>query len=82
MGSTRWDPVWVGEVASISQLCSALSCAVFGDERDAPTNLDGLADLLRESGTTQVVVRDWRVPMGESARVEAVLSDVGVRLYR
>lgn len=82
MGSTRWDPVGVGTVTQISQLLEALSRAVFGSGRDAPKNLDGLADLLRESGAKQVVVRDWQLPAGESARVEAVLADVGVKLYR
>lgn len=82
MGSTRWDPVGVGKVASISELLQALSRAVLGDARVAPTNLDGLADLMREGAVKQVVVRDWRLPAAESARVEAVLSDVGVRLYR
>lgn len=82
MGSTRWDPVWVGKVVSTSQLFTALSRAVFGDGLAAPTNLDGLADLLRESGCKQVVVGDWRLPADESAKVAAVLADVGVRLYR
>lgn len=82
MGSTRWHPVWVGTVGSKSQLNSVLSRELFGPERPAPTNLDGLADLLRESGVKQVVVRNWRLPVEESVQVEAVLADVGVRLYR
>lgn len=55
---------------------------MFGRERPAPRNLDGLADLLREVGTAKVVVSDWRIDDDRTRMVLQVFADVGVELVR
>ncbi|MCP1386828.1 hypothetical protein M5J20_01255 [Corynebacterium sp. TA-R-1] len=69
-------------VDSVAGFVAAISRAVFGVERTAPTNLDGLADVLREARVTHVVASDWQLDPEETRRVQRVLLDNGVVLYR
>ena len=58
-----------------------LGRAVWGIDRPAPTNLDGMVDLIRESGLTSITVTGiWRVDQTDSERIEKVCDDLGVRL--
>lgn len=69
-------------VHSVEELAWAISTAVFGPGRPAPRNLDGLADLLRESRVTRVVVTDWYLDAVATERVLAIFGDLGVTLIR
>lgn len=84
LGHTRGrNPVLLtAPVSTIPELARAISVAVFGLDRPAPTNLDGLADLLREARVAKVVACDWRLDARDSQRVAAVFRDNGVRLSR
>lgn len=69
-------------VASVADLSRAISAAVFGPARPAPTNLDGLADLLRESRVTRVIVSDWLLDPAATRSVLEVFGDNSVELVR
>lgn len=69
-------------VSTVADVARDISAAVFGPERPAPANLDGLADVLREARVTRVTASDWRLSAGETKRVEEVFRDNGVRLSR
>ncbi|ALC06432.1 hypothetical protein CDES_10270 [Corynebacterium deserti GIMN1.010] len=58
-----------------------LGRAAWGVERPAPTNLDGMVDLLRETGVTRISVRgQWLIPANDAERIEEVCDDFGVDL--
>ena len=71
-------------VRSIEDLGAAIIAAVYGaaDSRPAPRNLDALADLLRETRVTRVVVTDWGMPEASIGGLLEVLADEGVELSR
>ncbi|MCZ9291801.1 hypothetical protein [Corynebacterium lehmanniae] len=50
------------------------------DARPVPRNLDALADLLRETRVTRVVVTDWGMPEASIGGLLEVLADEGVEL--
>lgn len=52
------------------------------DARPVPRNLDALADLLRETRVTRVVVTDWGMPEASIGGLLEVLTDEGVELSR
>ncbi|WP_175934649.1 hypothetical protein [Corynebacterium sp. Marseille-P4321] len=79
----RRNPILItSPVSDVAELSAAISAAVFGRERPAPRNLDGLADLLREVGTAKVVVSDWCIDDDRTRMVLQVFADVGVELVR
>ena len=51
-------------------------------KHQTPTNLDGLADFLREVNAFRSIVSDWRIDTEETARIVQVLKDLGVGLVR
>ncbi|NLZ58647.1 MAG: hypothetical protein GX898_10205 [Corynebacterium sp.] len=58
-----------------------LGRAVWGVERSAPTNLDGMVDLIRESGLSSITVTgSWQVDTLDSERIEEVCDDLDVAL--
>lgn len=58
-----------------------LGRAAWGVERPAPTNLDGMVDLIRESGLSTLTVQGiWKVDLADSERIEEVCDDLGVAL--
>lgn len=69
-------------VGTVADVARDISAAVFGPDRPAPENLDGLADVLREARVTRVAASDWRLSAGDTRRVEEVFRDIGVRLSR
>lgn len=71
-------------VRSIEDLGAAIIAAVYGatDSRPVPRNLDALADLLRETRVTRVVVTDWGMPEASIGGLLEVLTDEGVELSR
>ena len=52
------------------------------DARPVPRNLDALADLLRETRVTRVVVTDWGMPEASIGGLLEVLADEGIELSR
>lgn len=50
--------------------------------RQAPTNLDGMADFLREVQAYRIIASDWRINADDTARILQVLEDLGVGLMR
>lgn len=80
----RWrNPVLLtAPVSSVAELAEAISHAAFGSERPAPSNLDGLADLLREARITHIVASDWQLGAEDTRRVGIVFRDNNVTLYR
>lgn len=75
-------------VRSVEDLGAAIIAAVYGagaaspDSRPVPRNLDALADLLRETRVTRVVVTDWGMPEASIGGLLEVLADEGVELSR
>ena len=75
-------------VRSVEDLGAAIIAAVYGagaaatDARPVPRNLDALADLLRETRVTRVVVTDWGMPEASIGGLLEVLADEGVELVR
>lgn len=47
-----------------------------------PTNLDGMADFLREARVSRIIVSDWNLDAEDTDRIVRVLSDLGVGLVR
>lgn len=77
------NPIFVTRtVRSLEDLARAVLSATYGrdDDRPVPTNLDALADLLRETGVGRVVVVDWRVEGSSSSKLRAVFEGEGVEL--
>ena len=77
------NPIFVTRaVRSLEDLGRAVLSAAYGrdDDRPVPTNLDALADLLRETGVGRVVVADWRVEGSSSSGLRAVFEGEGVEL--
>ena len=76
-------------VRSVEDLGAAIIAAVYGagaseaaDARPVPRNLDALADLLRETRVTRVVVTDWGMPEASIGGLLEVLADEDVELSR
>ena len=78
----RLDAVLGQQAGDIADVAGAISVAVFGPERPAPRNLDGLADLLREARPARVVACDWHLPADETRKVAAIFRDNRVELVR
>lgn len=77
------NPIFVTRtVRSLEDLARAVLAAAYGraDDRPVPTNLDALADLLRETGVGRVVVVDWKVEGSSSSKLRAVFEEEGVDL--
>ncbi|MCH6197543.1 hypothetical protein MHT86_08560 [Corynebacterium mastitidis] len=71
-----------GRLASRQDLYRALACCLLPRHRPAPTNLDGMADLLREARVRTVICAQWELPAADSRAVRAVLGDLGITLQR
>ncbi len=50
--------------------------------RPAPTNLDGMADLLREARAGKIIASDWRLDDADTSRISGILDDLGITLCR
>lgn len=50
--------------------------------RPAPTNLDAMADLLREARAGTIIASDWRLDDADTSRISDVLGDLGITLCR
>ncbi|WIM67070.1 hypothetical protein QP027_08020 [Corynebacterium breve] len=79
----RRNPILItAPVGSLSDLYKAIATVVYPADRPAPTNLDGLADLLREYRVRRVLCSDWNIPSEDTRRVHRMFRDVGVDLIR
>ena len=81
-GRNRNPVLLTAPVHTVADVAGAISVAVFGPERPAPHNLDGLADLLREARPARVVACDWHLPADETRKVAAIFRDNRVELVR
>lgn len=63
-------------------LYQALGCCLCQEGRPAPTNLDGMADLLREARVRTIISAQWNLPEEDDRAVRAVLQDLGIALQR
>ncbi|MHA2789479.1 hypothetical protein ACXZ66_10085 [Corynebacterium sp. S7] len=70
------------EIDSLQDLYDGIADVVYSDDRPAPTNLDGLADMLRESHVRKVITSHWSLNDEASRKVNRVFKDVGVSLVR
>lgn len=70
------------EVATLDHVYQALARTVWPADRPAPVNLDGLADLLRETGIRKVIACHWALDDDDTRRVGRVFRDLGVELVR
>lgn len=50
--------------------------------RPAPTNLDGMADLLKEAKVKKVISSNCQLPAADLAAIRSVFDDLGVVLVR
>lgn len=70
-----------GSFSTRQEFFDLLGAAAWGVERPAPTNLDGMVDLIRETGLDTITVKGhWLVPAEETERIEEVCDDLGVDL--
>ncbi|KQB85126.1 hypothetical protein [Corynebacterium oculi] len=69
-------------LTSRHDLYQALGCCLCQADRPAPTNLDGMADLLREAQVRTIICAQWALPAGDSRAVQEVLRDLGITLQR
>lgn len=68
-----------GTFSTRQDFFTLLGRAAWGVDRPAPTNLDGMADLLREARVLSISVRGvWTVDAAQTGRIRAVLADQGV----
>ncbi|MBC3185136.1 hypothetical protein H7347_00820 [Corynebacterium sp. zg-331] len=67
-------------LASRHDLYQALARCLFRGERSAPTNLDAMADLLRETQVRTIVCAQWDLPTADDRAVREVLGDLGIAL--
>ncbi|KGF21655.1 hypothetical protein [Corynebacterium tuscaniense] len=79
--------VLVRPVYSIADLGLGIIAAVYDDEdltdaRPVPRNLDALADLLRETQVSRLVVANWRVCEELTAALLHVFDNEGILLSR
>lgn len=55
--------------------------AAWGPERPSPTNLDGLADLIRETRLERITVHgSWQVEQKTTSTLHRICADLGVSL--
>ncbi|BAU96595.1 hypothetical protein N24_2333 [Corynebacterium suranareeae] len=58
-----------------------LGAASWGVDRKPPTNLDGMVDLIRETGLTKITIKgQWLITATETNRIEEVCDDFHVEL--
>lgn len=65
-----------------SDLFHALAGLLPSHARRSPTNLDAMADILKELHATKIVCSDWRMGTEETARITRIFDDLGIRLVR
>ena len=70
-----------GTLTSREDLFNALA-EIEPGQHQRPTNLDGLADFLRELKAGRIIASDWRIDAADTARISRVLRDLNVRLVR
>lgn len=61
---------------------TAISYRACVTARPAPTNLDGMADLLREARAGKIIASDWQLNAADTSRISRVLTDLGITLCR
>lgn len=73
-------------VGSVPELGEALAEQLFvGPERvtrRAPSNLDALADVLREYNIPRITFTYWTMTQQDAQRVEEVFDDLGIEILR
>lgn len=79
------NPIFLANpVHTLEDLARGILTAAYGPkdatDRPVPTNLDALADLLRETQVKRVVVASWRVEGSSTSKMRAVFEDEGVTL--
>ncbi|SES31257.1 hypothetical protein [Corynebacterium cystitidis] len=83
MHNRRFNPVLVtSPVRSRDDLYTALANVLYPACRPAPTNLDGLADMLRESRVRRVIASHWELNDDDTRQLSRVFKDMGVELMR
>lgn len=65
-----------------SDLYHALSAIHPTPDAPVPTNLDAMADLIRECGITHVVCADWELPPSDTQSIAHTFEDLGVHFSR
>lgn len=79
--SRAFNPILITtEVETVQDFCNALAGLIYPADRPAPTNLDGLADMLKETHVRKVITSHWSLDQEESAKVGQVFKDLGVTL--
>lgn len=79
--SLRRTPIIITEpITSPQDLFRQVARAAWQTAHPTPTNLDGLADLLKEAEVDTILCAHWRMPRAEADRVQTVFDDLGVKL--
>lgn len=76
------DILLTERVGTVRELCAAIAEQLYDATRPTPTNLDGLADVLKEFNVTRVTATFWMLSHRDTLRVEKMLGDLGVELVR
>lgn len=63
-------------------LYRALAANTYAGRRPAPTNLDGMADLLREYRVQKIYCAGWGLTDQDTREVAMVFNDLGITLQR
>lgn len=78
----RRDVLVTEPVGSVRELNDAIAAQLYDASRPSPTNLDGLADMLREFRITRITCTFWMMTRADTRRTERVFDDLGVELVR
>ncbi|GAB3081850.1 hypothetical protein GCM10027157_14900 [Corynebacterium aquatimens] len=70
------------EVATVRELAAAIAKQVYPADRRAPTNLDGLVDMLREYKVKRIISSYWSMSPKDTDLVERVFEDEGIELIK
>lgn len=65
-----------------TDLFHALAANTYAGKRPAPTNLDGMADLLQEYRVKKILCAGWELSPEDTRHVTKVFDDLGITLQR
>lgn len=77
------NPILItSQLRSRTDLYRALAANTYAEHRPAPTNLDGMADLLREYRVQKIFCAGWELGDLDTRAVTEVFDNLGITLQR
>lgn len=77
------NPILItSQLRSRTDLYRALAANTYAAHRPAPTNLDGMADLLREYRVRKIYCAGWELDTQDTQAVTEIFHNLGITLQR